>query len=92
MSTAKTITMANKSLVLSPPERPVSVNGESIWRKPLTKRELETLHRMAKSQLEEDDSDIDYSDIPELTDEQLAGFRRVEIDPGTGKPVLPPKE
>jgi uncharacterized protein (DUF4415 family) len=33
------------------------------------------LARIAKRQAAGDDSGIDYSDIPELTDEQLAEFR-----------------
>jgi len=32
--------------------------------------------RVAKSQAAGDDCDIDYTDIPPLTDEQLAQFRR----------------
>ncbi len=59
---------------------------------PLTRHQLEILQSIAKRQLEEDDSEIDFSDVPELTDEQLAEFRRVEIDPETGKPVLPPRD
>ncbi len=34
------------------------------------------LSRIAKRQAAGDDSDIDYSDIPPLTDAQLAQFRR----------------
>ena len=34
------------------------------------------LARIAKRQAAGQDSDIDYSDIPPLTDEQLAQFRR----------------
>jgi uncharacterized protein (DUF4415 family) len=34
------------------------------------------LNRLAKKQQSGNDSDIDYSDIPPLTDEQLAQFRR----------------
>jgi uncharacterized protein (DUF4415 family) len=34
------------------------------------------LDRIAERQEAGDDSDIDYSDIPALTDEQLAQFRR----------------
>jgi len=51
------------------------VSAESIFNKPLTKRQKAILGRIAKRQLAGDDSDIDYSDIPALTDEQLAEFR-----------------
>ena len=37
---------------------------------------MAVLSRIAKRQAAGDDSNIDYSDIPPLTDEQLAQFRR----------------
>jgi len=52
------------------------VNAEDIFRKPLTKKQKAVLNRIAKRQAAGDDSEIDFSDIPELTDEQLAEFRR----------------
>jgi uncharacterized protein (DUF4415 family) len=52
------------------------VSAESIFSKPVSKQQKAVLSRLAKSQAAGDDSDIDYSDIPPLTDEQLAGFRR----------------
>ncbi len=54
----------------------VSVKAEDIFNKPLTKRERETLRRQAAVQAAGDDSRIDFSDIPELTDEQLAAAVR----------------
>ena len=54
----------------------ISVSAESIFSKPLSKRQQATLARIAKRQADGDDSAIDYSDIPPLTDEQLARFRR----------------
>jgi uncharacterized protein (DUF4415 family) len=40
------------------------------------KRQKAALSRIAKRQAAGDDSGIDYSDIPPLTNEQLAQFRR----------------
>jgi hypothetical protein len=53
-----------------------SVKAEDIFNKPLTKRERETVRRTAERQGTGDDSHIDYSDIPPLTDEQLAAMTR----------------
>ena len=39
-------------------------------------RQKAVLARIAKRQAAGDDSEINYSDIPPLTEEQLAGFRR----------------
>ena len=44
--------------------------------RPLNKRQKSVLARIAKRQAVGNDSGIDYSDIPPLTDEQLARFRR----------------
>ena len=52
------------------------MSAESIFSKPLNKRQKAVLARIAKRQATEDDSKIDYSDIPALTDEQLGRFRR----------------
>ena len=52
------------------------MSAESIFNKPPTKKQKAVLSRIAKRQTAGDDSDIDYSDIPRLTDEQLAQFRR----------------
>jgi uncharacterized protein (DUF4415 family) len=68
--------MAKKSSVSSRREKQTSVSAESIFSKPLNKRQTAVLARIAKRQAAGDDSEIDYSDIPPLTDEQLAGFRR----------------
>jgi len=43
---------------------------------PPNKRQKVVLARIAKRQAAGGDSEIDYSDIPPLTDEQLARFRR----------------
>jgi len=52
------------------------VSAESIWNKPLTKRQKAALEDVAKKQKRADASQIDYSDIPALTDKQLVQFRR----------------
>ena len=52
------------------------MSAESIFSKPTSKKQKAVLSRIAKRQAAGDDSDIDYSDIPPLTDAQLAQFRR----------------
>lgn len=52
------------------------MSAESIFSKPLSKRQKTLLGRIARRQGAGDDSGIDYSDIPPLTGEQLARFRR----------------
>ena len=52
------------------------MSAESIFSKPVGKRQKAALSRIAKRQAAGDDSGIDYSDIPPLTNEQLAQFRR----------------
>lgn len=65
-----------KSSASSPRGRQTSVSAESIFSKRPNKKQKAVLTRVAKRQSEGDDRGIDYSDIPTLTDEQLAGFRR----------------
>ena len=52
------------------------MSAESIFSRPPSKKQKAALSRIAKQQAAGDDSDIDYSDIPPLTDRQLAQFRR----------------
>jgi uncharacterized protein (DUF4415 family) len=68
--------MAKKSSASSRPAKQVRVSAESIFKKPLSKRQRAVLDRIAKRQAAGDDSSIDYSDIPPLTDEQLANAFR----------------
>jgi uncharacterized protein (DUF4415 family) len=68
--------MAKKSSASFRREKLISVSAESIFSKPLNKRQKAVLARIATRQAAGDDSDIDYSDIPPLTDEQLRQFRR----------------
>ena len=62
--------------VSSRPAKLISVSAESIFSKPPSKAQKAVLSRIAKRQAAGDDSGIDYSEIPPLTDEQLAQFRR----------------
>ena len=48
------------------------MRAEDIFHKPLTRKQKAQLDRLKKMP----DSEIDYSDIPPLSDEQLAQFRR----------------
>jgi len=55
----------------------IHASAESIWNKPLTERQKSALDRVADRQERADVSQIDYSDIPALTDKQLSQFRRL---------------
>lgn len=52
--------------------RLVRKTAEEIRSRKWSEEELESFRRMAAKQAADDDSDIDYSDIPPLTDEELA--------------------
>ena len=52
------------------------MSAESIFSKPLTKHQKAVIKKVAKSQKNNDDSQINYSDIPAFTDKQLSQFRR----------------
>jgi hypothetical protein len=54
----------------------IRMSAEFIWNKPLTERQKASLENVAKRQRSANVSQIDYSDIPALTDKQLAQFRR----------------
>jgi hypothetical protein len=54
----------------------IRVSAESIWSKPMIKRQERGLQKVAASQKRADTSKLDYSDIPALTEKQLAQFRR----------------
>jgi uncharacterized protein (DUF4415 family) len=65
--------MAKKSSASSRRERLVSVKAEDIFNRPLTGSQKQALQRLK----ELPESEIDYSDIPPLTEEQLASaFQR----------------
>ncbi len=68
--------MEKKSSVLSQPEKLKRVTLEDIKRKKWTEEELQTIRRLAAKQAAGDDSDINYDDIPRLTEEQLSKMFR----------------
>ena len=68
--------MAKKLSDSSQHEKQVSVSADYIFNKRLTKKEQGILADIADRQARGDDSKIDYSEIPPLTDEQLAAARR----------------
>jgi hypothetical protein len=63
--------MKKKSSASSQPEKLVRVKAADIFNKPLTRKEKARLQRLRDMP----DSEIDFSDIPELTAEQLAAMR-----------------
>jgi len=64
--------MAKKSSVSSRREKLVSVRAEGIFNRPPTKRQQEVLRRLKDLP----NSEIDYSDIPPLTEKELASAFR----------------
>ena len=64
--------MAKRSSGSSRPAKLISVKAESILNKPLTKRQQQALDRLAARP----ESEIDYSDVPPLSEEQLASAFR----------------
>ena len=68
--------MAKKPSGSFPRGKQISAGAESMWSKPPTKARQAALRKIAKQQRAGDESDIDYSDIPALTDKQLKEFRR----------------
>jgi uncharacterized protein (DUF4415 family) len=73
--------MAKNSSVLSRPERLVTMTSEDIKNRQWTEEEKATVRRLAAKQRAGDDSEIDYSDIPKLTPEQLSQFVRFRDRP-----------
>ncbi len=68
--------MAKKSSDSSQPEKLVRMTSEDIRKRQWSEKEKAVLRRIAKEQAEGDFSNINYEDIPPLTDEQLAGMVR----------------
>jgi len=52
------------------------MSAESIFSRPVSKSQKSVLSRIANRQAAGNESRIDYSEIPALTDEQLAQFKR----------------
>ncbi len=68
--------MARKLSASSQRGKQIHVGAESIWSKPLTKRQKASLDDAAGRQKCADVSRIDCSDTPALTDKQLTQMRR----------------
>jgi uncharacterized protein (DUF4415 family) len=69
--------MAKKSSASSQPARLKSMTSGDIKNKKWSKKELEAVRRITERQAAGDDSQIDFSDIPRLTEEQLASMVRL---------------
>lgn len=69
---SKSTKSRKKSSASYPHERLIRVKAEDIAKYKLSKRDRDALKRIADQQARGDDSGIDYSDIPPLTDEQLS--------------------
>ena len=68
--------MKKKSSESSRQERLVNVSADYIFNKTLTAKQKAVLRKIKAKQDAGDDSGIDFSDIPELTDEQLTSAKR----------------
>ncbi len=69
--------MAKKSPALSRREGLTKMNSEDIRNRKWTETERRLVKRRAAKQAAGDDSAINYDDIPQLTDEQLAQMVRL---------------
>ena len=69
--------MTKKLSALSQPARLIQVTSEDIKNRQWTDAERQAVRRAAKSQAAGDDSDIDITDIPRLSEAQLANMIRL---------------
>ena len=69
--------MAKKSLALSRREGRIKMTSDDIKNRKWTEAERRLVKRHAAKQAAGDDSDINYDDIPRLTDKQLAQMVRL---------------
>jgi uncharacterized protein (DUF4415 family) len=69
--------MAKKSPVLSRPAGLKRMTSNDIKNRKWTEDERQSMRRHAAKQAAGDDSDINFDDIPRLTDEQLAQMVRL---------------
>ena len=69
--------MAKKSPVSSQPAKLKRMTSDDIKNRKWSEQERQTLRRHAVKQAAGDDSDINFEDIPHLTDEQLAQMVRL---------------
>ena len=69
--------MAKKSSASSRPVRLRSMTSEDIRNRQWTEKEEEAIRRIAELQAANDDSHINFDDIPHLTEQQLANMVRL---------------
>src|SRR5260370_39279311 len=69
--------MAKKSPALSRPARLKRMTSDDIKNRKWSEKERQTLRRHAAKQAAGDDSDINFEDIPHLTDQQLSRMVRL---------------
>src|SRR5579871_2436357 len=69
--------MAKKRSASSRPARLISMRSGDIGNKKLSKKQIAVLTRVVRAQEAGDDSGIDYSEIPPLTDAQLKQMVRL---------------
>jgi hypothetical protein len=70
--------MDEKSLASLQPTQLIRTNSEEIRSRQWTNCELEAIRRIAMDQEAGDDSRIDFSDIPPLSEQQLAKMIRLK--------------
>src|SRR5215469_811717 len=70
------VKMRKKSSKSSRREKLVSVSADYMFNKPLTAKQKAVLRKIKAKQDAGADSGIDFSDVPELTDGQLASAKR----------------
>ena len=69
--------MARKSSVSSRPAERKSMRSKDMRKRQWTKEERQVLRRAARRQAADNESDINFEDIPRLTNEQLAKMVRL---------------
>ncbi|HTT65957.1 MAG TPA: BrnA antitoxin family protein [Bryobacteraceae bacterium] len=69
--------MAKKLSASSQPEELKSVKSEDIRNRDWTEKERRALRKAARLQSADDDSGIDFAEIPRLSDEQLKSLVRL---------------
>lgn len=77
--------MAKKSSASFRPIKLKSVTSEEIRNRQWSEKEREAFRRIAERQAAGDDSGIDFSDIPPLTDERCGGWYLCETFCGSAK-------
>lgn len=73
--------MEKNQSALSRPAGLVTMTSEDIKNRNWTDKEIEAMRYAAERQAAGDDSDIDFSDIPQFTEQQLASMVRLRDIP-----------